>query len=309
MNIFNESSKTNTAEYFAAYLKLHNGKILTILLSIILISFVLASKEYLKLKNELKLYNKQELINVLVSKRNIQIGEILQRTDLESIPYPKELFSKIVEQDKSNQLKNLPEENGKKLPSIIPCEFKLNNQESPDLFFDTSIIGKRVRIPIPKGSLIRREHLNDNTHDLLNKLIPVEHILLEYSTENLGANKYLQTGDLISLYDSDKKNSINKITNTAKIILVNSKQDETESNRNSNNKLQLTLAIHRNHYERALLAKVKNQLVIAINNSSELQTTHQLKQITAFTKNLNQRLDHDFQNLIISKGLKERVFN
>ena len=108
MNIFNESSKTNTAEYFAAYLKLHNRKILTILLSIILISFVLASKEYLKLKNELKLYNKQELINVLVSKRNIQIGEILQRTDLESIPYPKELFSKIVEQDKSNQLKNLP---------------------------------------------------------------------------------------------------------------------------------------------------------------------------------------------------------
>jgi hypothetical protein len=166
-----------------------------------------------------------------------------------------------------------------------------------------------VRIPIAKGSLIRREHLNDSANDLLNKLIPIEHILLEYSAENLGANKHLQPGDQISLYHSDKENKIQQITTTAKIILVNSKQQDPDTNRNSNDKLQLTLAVHKSHYEQALLAKVKNQLVIAINNSSEFQPNHQLKGINTFTKNLNQRLDHGFQNLVISSGLKEKVFN
>jgi Flp pilus assembly protein CpaB len=309
MDIFNESSKASTVEYFAAYLRLHNKKILTILLSIVLISLALALKEYLKIKNELRLYNKQELINVLVSNRDIQIGEILQKADLESIPYPKELFIKIREENKSEPLKNSLPENAENLSSIIPCEFKLNKQENPELIFDTSIIGKHVRIPIAKGSLIRREHLNDSANDLLNKLIPIEHILLEYSTENLGANKYLQAGDQISLYNSDKENKIKQITNTAKIILVNSKQQDPDTNRNSNDKLQLTLAVHKNHYEQALLAKVKNQLVLAINNSSEFQPNHQLKRINAFTKNLNQQLDHGFQNLVISSGLKEKVFN
>ncbi|MFM7457198.1 MAG: hypothetical protein ACKO3R_00855 [bacterium] len=308
MDIFNGGSKASTVEYFAAYLRLHNKKILTILLSIILISLGLAFKEYLKIKNELRLYNKQELINVLVSNRDIQIGETLEKADLESIPYPKELFIKIREENKSEALKH-SSENTENLSSIIPCEFKLNKQENPELIFDTSIIGKHVRIPIAKGSLIRREHLNDSANDLLNKLIPTEHILLEYSAENLGANKYLQAGDLISLYHSDKENKIKQITNTAKIILVNSKQQDPSTNRNSNDKLQLTLAIHKSDYEPALLAKVKNQLVIAINNSSEFQPNHQLKRINAFTKNLNQQLDHGFQNLVISSGLKEKVFN
>ncbi|NBV99205.1 MAG: hypothetical protein EBR67_06815 [Proteobacteria bacterium] len=309
MDIFNESSKASTVEYFAAYLRLHNKKILIILLSIVLISLALALKEYLKIKNELRLYNKQELINVLVSNRDIQIGEILQKADLESIPYPKELFIKIREKDKSEALKNSPSENNRSLSSIIPCEFNLNKQENPELVFDTSIIGKHVRIPIAKGSLIRREHLNDSANDLLNKLIPIEHILLEYSAENLGANKYLQTGDLISLYNSDKENKIKQITNTAKIILVNSRQEDPDTNRNSNDKLQLTLAVHKSDYEQALLAKVKNQLVIAINNSSEYQPNYQLKSMNAFTRNLNQQLDHGFQNLVISSGLKEKVFN
>lgn len=308
MDIFNGGSKASTVEYFAAYLRLHNKKILTILLGIILISLGLAFKEYLKIKNELRLYNKQELINVLVSNRNIQIGETLQRADLESVPYPKELFIKIREENKSEALKH-SSENTENLSSIIPCEFKLNKQENPELIFDTSIIGKHVGIPIAKGSLIRREHLNDSANDLLNKLIPTEHILLEYSAENLGANKYLQAGDLISLYHSDKENKIKQITNTAKIILVNSKQQYPSTNRGSNDKLQLTLAIHKSDYEPALLAKVKNQLVIAINNRSEFQPNHQLKRINTFTKNLNQQLDHGFQNLVISSGLKEKVFN
>jgi Flp pilus assembly protein CpaB len=274
-----------------------------------LISLALALKEYLKIKNELRLYNKQELINVLVSSRDIQIGETLQKADLESIPYPKELFIKIREENKSEALKNPPSENTGSLSSIIPCEFNLNKQENPELIFDKSIIGKHVRIPIAKGSLIRREHLNDSANDLLNKLIPSEHILLEYSAENLGANKYLQAGDLISLYHGDKENKIKQITNTAKIILVNSKHQDPGTNRSSNDKLQLTLAIHKGDYEQALLAKVKNQLVIAINNSSEFQPNHQLKRINAFTKNLNQQLDNGFQNLVISSGLKEKVFN
>jgi hypothetical protein len=309
MDIFNGGSKASTVEYFAAYLRLHNKKILTILLSIVLISLGLALKEYLKIKNELRLYNKQELINVLVSNRDIQIGEILHKADLGSIPYPKELFIKIIEENKSEALKNPPSKNHESLASIIPCEFKLNKQENPELIFDNSIIGKHVKIPIAKGNLIRREYLNDSANDLFNKLIPIEHILLEYSAENLGANKYLQAGDLISLYDSDKENKIKQITNTAKIILVNSKQQDPGTNRNSNDKLQLTLAVHKNHYEQALLAKVKNQLVIAINNSSEFQSNHQLKKINAFTRNLNQQLDHGFQNLVISSGLKEKVFN
>ncbi len=166
--------------------------------------------------------------------------------------------------------------------------------------YSKDILNKALNIPLKAGSLLRKEYIDEKHNNFLLELTPVGFNLLELNIEDSGANKYLKVGDLISLYANTGKEFTEKITDEAKIVLL----EKINTSEGHTAKVNLTLAIHRSQFETALAAKVANKLFIAIKNYGSgnfskpniSQTSHQ-------SKNLIQR-----SKLTISDGHLERIY-
>lgn len=288
MNIFNESHSQRGSDRILWQLKKQHKLILISILSLLSLSFLLACKEYLKMQNSLKLLNKRDLVNVLAVNKDLKFGDLIKESDLESIPYPRELFL------------NLESEKNDRSSGLIPCHVELNSQENMKISYSKDILNKALNIPLKAGSLLRKEYIDEKHNNFLLELTPVGFNLLELNIEDSGANKYLKVGDLISLYANTGKEFTEKITDEAKIVLL----EKINTGEGHTAKVNLTLAIHRSQFETALAAKVANKLFIAIKNYGSgnfskpniSQTSHQ-------SKNLIQR-----SKLTISDGHQERIY-
>ncbi|NQY79207.1 MAG: hypothetical protein HRT47_02725 [Candidatus Caenarcaniphilales bacterium] len=264
MNILKNKSQLTLSEQVEEFVLTQKLKIKLGLLVLILILISLSLAEYFSLKNKLKLANRYETVLVLAAKENLSAGKSLSLDLIEFIPY---------------SLK------------------KINELESMhgDIFFkekDLELIKKDLSKALIKkdllsGDLIRKNLIANDSTDIVTKLLPDNHSILDLSLDFAGTKKYLKTGDRVKLYRKSKKMSSKKFNHSGQIILLKKTNDE---------QLSISLAIPNSIFKEVLSAHNAKELELVIEKEASKTANFKTTQL-------------GFQKLLVNNSKHIKVYS
>lgn len=249
-----------------------------IIFLIAIFSCILAFK-FFSMQKRLERLSKFEPIQVLGIKRDLNIGDIIQRSDFKSFIFYEKEFEKITFKS-----------DGKSETSLI--------------LFDNAndYIGRVIKQPIQKDSFLRKEYLAPlgSLPGLIN-LIDEKHSLVDISVPQVGFNVYIKPGDVVDLYEQIKNTKPKLITTKVKVVLVDSlplgkAPYQVEANRKS--RRQLTLSVSEDNFAKVVNAIKNKSLYATYQNSFIHEHKSEVKRKPAVKKN-------NFQPLFLIQGAKK----
>ncbi len=239
MNILKNENQLTFSEHLEEFVLTQKLKIKLGLLVLILILISLSLAEYFSIKNKLQLANKYETVLVLAAKDHLSAGAKLSLSVIEFIPYS---LKKI------NELESIHGE----------IFFKEKDLE----LIKNNLSKALVKKDLLSGDLIRKNLIAYNSTDIVTKLLPDNHSILDLSLEFTGTKKFLKTGDRVKLYRKSKKTSSKKFNHSGKIILLKNINDE---------QLNISLAIPNSIFKEVLSAHNAKELELVIEKEASKQ--------------------------------------
>lgn len=197
------------ADIFAqlSWMLTHKYRKLLIGLLLILI-FALSFFAYFKyaaMQKDLKSLQAFEPIFVLKVNRDLNVGDPIQMTDL--------AIGRVFRQE-FETLRNILPDQDLERSVLFECrnEFALSSC--------TNLIGRVLKIPVYKGSVLRQEMLaQEGIEPGIVNLLGEKEAFLDLTVPQTGFNVYLKPNDLVDIYRIDKESST-LITKKAKIIMI-----------------------------------------------------------------------------------------
>lgn len=264
MNILKNEEQLSFCERLDEFVLTQKSKIKLTLLILILILVSLSIAEYFNLKNKLRLANKYETVLVLAARKNILAGKTLSLDLVEFIPYS------------LNKINDIESNEGDIFYKDKDLEFIKTN-------IDKAIIKKEIL----SGNLIRKDLITNEASDIITKLIPNKHSVLDLTTDLSGTKKFLKVGDKVKLYRKSKKTSSRKFNHSGQIILLKKLNDQ---------QLSISLAIPNSIFREVLSAHNAKELELVIENENPETKKYKPKK-------------YDFQKLSVNNSKQIKVFS
>jgi Flp pilus assembly protein CpaB len=268
-------------------LSFKNRKILIMLMSaLILVAATLLTQKFIAMDLQLKKLSRYEPIYVLGLKRDLNIGDVISRTDLKPIIFYKEEYAK--------------QEYAEGQSSYFKANYNSNTHSLSGL---EGVLGRVVKTPIFSGSMLREEQLAPvGTLPGLINLIEENHSLLDVSVPQKGFNVFIKPNDLVDLFQVNKTGS-KLLASKVKVILVDSEPLGKAPMRvtiDDKSKRQLTISVPEQYFSNISQALKENSLVVTYKNKDREEISNQ-----SFSVRPNQSL---FQSLLMIQGPKKELF-
>lgn len=202
-------SRNGLFDRFFWDLSFKNRKFLIpIILIAILVLAVIVFKNFIDMDLRLKRLSRFEPIYVVGVSRDLNIGDVISKSDLKPFLFYKNEFNKLTHKDKDTNLES---------PSLISCSL-----ESGSIAGVSDLVGRVVNIPIYKNSFLRKEFLAPlGTVPGLMNLIEEDHALADVQVPQTGFNVFIKPNDYVDLAEISKTGS-KPIASRVKVILVDS---------------------------------------------------------------------------------------
>lgn len=197
------------ADFFAQLTWTLTQKYRKLLIAILLVLiFILSSYAYFRyaaMQKELLSLKAFEPVYVLKLARDLNVGDAIQVSDL--------AIAKIFRQEFENLSMKLPNQDLE-----ISVLFECNNEFA--LSSCKNIIGRVLKIPVYKGSMLRQEMLaEEGVEPGIVNLLAQDEAFLDLTVPQTGFNVYLKPNDYVDVYSISKENS-KLISRKAKIIMI-----------------------------------------------------------------------------------------
>lgn len=276
----------------------HRRIMIPILILLILAGAIILIQSYVSMQKRLEQLSSYEPIYVLAAAQDLKVGDTIQESNLSARIYYRKEFEKVKTSDKE----------GVQVTALIPANYDSYNQK---LSGYGDIVGRVVKIPIFKGTMIRKDFLAEKgALPGLRALIPKDHSLLDIWVPQTGFNTFIKPGDFVDLYQVSKSGS-RLLKDDVEVLLVNAEplgQAPHKVAVNSGAKRNLTLAVPDDFFKKAVHASKQNSLMVSYNNEKTRVLpggpiiTSFGKQVASTYKPIN-----NFQALVFIKGNQKKV--
>ena len=260
---------------------------------LLLLIFILSSYAYFKyaaMQKELLALKAFEPVYVLKVVRDLNVGDAIQVSDL--------AIAKIFRHEFESLRTKLPNQD---LESSVL--FECNSEFA--LSSCVNIVGRVLKIPIYKGSMLRQEMIaQEGVEPGIVNLLAEDEAFLDLSVPQTGFNVYLKPNDYVDVYSISKENS-KLISRKAKIIMIDAlplgrapMQVKVEPNLSRN----ISLAVRKDDLYNLTSAVKEKRVYLTLHNPKEQES---LPVIKAKRNYVNQK--NLFQSLTLIQGDSKEI--
>lgn len=255
------------------------------LVSVLFVSALLLSKEFIRMESRIKELSAYEAIYVFSINKDLELGDIISRDDLTATLFFENEF---------NRIENL-------------FQVVLEPQKQ-QILNSAELVGRVLKVPVFKDQLLRKEQLAEvGATPGLSNLLKENHSLLDVSVAQEGFNIFIRPNDKVDLYQTDKYGS-KLIAENIEVMLVDSQalgKAPFRAEINKRAERNLSLSIPNSIFKKVLAAK---------SNSSLLVTYHKSKLAQPVKKIVKPKIEEpvtkrDFQSLVLISGDKKEFLD
>jgi Flp pilus assembly protein CpaB len=264
--------------------------IVILLMAIFALSFF-AYFKYISMQKELKSLKTFEPIFVLKVNRDLNVGEPIQLTDLS--------VGKVFREEFESLEQTLPDEKLQR-SALFDCrnEFSLSSCQN--------VIGRVVKTPVYKGSMLRREMLaQEGIEPGIVNLLGKNQAFVDIAVPQTGFNVYLKPNDFVDIYMISRDSS-KLIAKKAKIIMIDAMplgRAPMQVKVDPSMKRNLTLALNKKELYKVTNAVKERKVYVTLHNLKEQEEKPQTKRVS----NARPVKRNFFQSLTLIQGNKKEV--
>ncbi len=266
--------------------------LIAILILLILILSIFVYFKYSSMQRDLNAIKAFELIPVLKLNKDLNVGDAISSNDIAIAGVFRHEYDKLSKKTLDTDLRE----------SVL---FRCKNTQ--DLSSCPSVLGRVLKIPVFKASLIREEMLaKEGIEPGIVNLLGENEAFVDLNVPQTGFNVFLKPNDLVDIYSIDKNNS-KLLASKARIILVNAlalgkapMQVKVDPSLSRN----ITLALPKEKLSQVTRAIRGKNIYLTLNNPRELLSKKKISNGKGVRKAKSKNF---FQSLTLIQGNKKEI--